>query len=118
MTKRRRQKTDAFDPELGLRVADKRCDQCLFTKNKIVSDSRKADVLGECATSQTYFICHKSNGGPAVVCRGFFDEVPNRACHMARLLRVVQFVDPSTGKRRLVLPVISERRRSYGARSI
>ncbi len=108
MNNRRRQKNDAFDPEEGLRVAEKRCDECLFTKNKIVSDSRKAEVLTKCRESQTYFICHKSNGGPAVVCRGFFDEAPNRACHMARVLRIVQFVDPATGQKRVALPARSE----------
>lgn len=95
MTKHRRQKNNAFDPVQGLRVAEKHCDQCLFTKNKIVSDERKADLLAKCAASQTYFICHKSTGGPAVVCRGFFNEVPNHVCHLAKVLRIVQFVDPA-----------------------
>lgn len=97
MTKKR-SKVDAFDPNQGLRVAEKRCNECLFSKNKIVDDDRKAEVIAECARKGSYFICHKSHAGPPVICRGFFDEVPNRTCHMAKVLRIVQFVDPVTGE--------------------
>lgn len=49
------------------------CDQCLFTKNKIVSDERKAEILATCEKEQTHFVCHKGTAaGENVVCNGFF----------------------------------------------
>lgn len=91
--------TDAFDPDLGLKVAHKRCDQCLFSSGKIVDDERRDEVLENCRKTGRYFICHKATKRrDAVVCRGFFDTEPNQACRMATALRLVIFVDPSTGK--------------------
>lgn len=84
---------DAFDGK-NLLVCEKRCDQCLFSKAKIVDDQRQADLLMNCRITGKYFICHKSADGQPVVCRGFFDEVPNQAVRAARLLRIVRFVKP------------------------
>lgn len=86
-------KTDAFDGE-SLLVCAKRCDQCLFSKAKVVGDDRQAALLTSCRRSGKYFICHKSAAGRPVICRGFFDEVPNQAIRVARLLRIVRFVKP------------------------
>ncbi len=87
---------DAFDAQAKkLLVCEKRCDQCLFSKAKIVDDQRRAQLLADCKKSGRYFLCHKSTiKKRAVVCRGFFDEVPNRACQVAKRLDLVAFVDP------------------------
>lgn len=54
-------------------VCSKSCDQCLFTKNKIVSDEAKAEILAKCEKEQTHFVCHKGTEvGENVVCNGFF----------------------------------------------
>ncbi len=84
---------DAFDGE-NLLVCENRCDQCLFSKAKVVNDERQAGLLLNCRITGKYFICHKSADGQPVVCRGFFDEVPNQATHVAKLLRIVRFVKP------------------------
>lgn len=90
---------DAFDEDLGFKVAHKRCDQCLYSGNKIVGDVRKRDVLDNCKKTGKYFLCHKSTiGGKAVVCRGFYDVEDNQSCRVATTLKIVVFVDPSTGK--------------------
>lgn len=90
--------SDAFIRGRGLLVAAKRCDQCLYSRGKIVTDERREDVLKHCRQTGKYFLCHKSTlTGGAVVCRGFFDTEPNQACQVARRLRIVCFVDPSTG---------------------
>lgn len=82
--------TDAFDRKLGkLLVCAKRCDQCLLSQAKIVSDDRRAQVLEECRRTGRYFLCHKSTR--AVVCRGFFDTEPNQVCQVADRLGLVQF---------------------------
>lgn len=57
------------------KVRTKRCDECLFSDNKVVDDERKAAVLQECEREDTYFICHKHND-EGVCCRGFWDEKP------------------------------------------
>ncbi len=44
-----------------MKVCDKMCDECLFTNNKIVSDKRKPQLLGEIFRKDSYFICHKSS---------------------------------------------------------
>lgn len=88
---------DAFDGEHFL-VCEKRCDQCLFSKAKIVDNKRREDILKNCATTGQYFICHKSAHGKPVVCRGFFDDQPNQTCQVAGRLRLVHFVNPETSK--------------------
>jgi hypothetical protein len=88
--------TDAFDRARGkLLVCEKRCDQCLFSSAKIVSDKRRKQVLLECRRKGTYFLCHKSTmAGRAVVCRGFFEIERNQACQVAARLGLVEFTEP------------------------
>lgn len=89
--------TDAFDRKRGkLLVCEKLCDQCLFSKNKIVSDARREDILNESRRNGTYFLCHKSTiAGRAVVCRGFFETERNQACQVAARLGLVEFTEPT-----------------------
>ena len=42
------------------KVKKKCCGQCLFSKNKIVSDTRKANILKGCVTNDNHFTCHKA----------------------------------------------------------
>lgn len=76
-------------------VADKRCDQCLFSANKIVSDERKDDILKECVDENTHFNCHKATiRGENTCCRGFYDKDPksSMAMRFAAHLGLVRFV--------------------------
>jgi hypothetical protein len=78
-----------------LLVLEKRCNECLFSKNKIVSDKRRDDLLEGCKRRGSHFVCHKaSNVKLEAVCRGFYDspEHPTRLIHVARVLRAVRFV--------------------------
>lgn len=90
---------DAFDRKRGkLLVCEKRCDQCLFSSGKIVSDRRRMSVLRECEKKGTYFICHKATiAGRAVICRGFFETQRNMACQVADRLGLVEFTAPDAG---------------------
>lgn len=54
----------------GFRICAERCAECLFSKDKIVSDSRKKEVIQEARQGQGFFICHKTQGA---CCRGLFD---------------------------------------------
>lgn len=56
-----------------LKRCSKRCDQCLFSDAKIVSDARRDQVIAECLERNNHFVCHKFDD---VACRGFLDTYP------------------------------------------
>jgi hypothetical protein len=77
-------------------VCEKRCDQCLFSANKIVSDSRKTKLLKEIARAQSYFVCHKATiNGKETCCRGFYDTMggASQMVRIAERLSAVKFVE-------------------------
>lgn len=88
---------DALNPEVGFMVAQKRCNECLYSTNKIVPDERRKELLALCKKKGKYFLCHKGTiAGSAVVCRGFYDEQSNTACQIAGRLGLTVFVDPES----------------------
>lgn len=74
------------------RVMQRRCDECLFGPNKIVSDARKAEVLE--AADQNYFVCHKASlaGHDDVCCAGFYERDPYHSLVM-RLAAMLDLVE-------------------------
>jgi hypothetical protein len=57
------------------RVCQHRCGQCLFGKNKLVSEEVKKTKLQECNNSGNAFGCHEGTvNGDHVICRGYYDE--------------------------------------------
>ena len=77
----------------GFVVYDKRCDQCLFSKDKIVGDVRRKEILAQCEADGTYFLCHKASiVGDDVCCRGFYDAEGSAIVQIAKRLGVVRFV--------------------------
>lgn len=80
----------------GFLVAHRRCDQCLFGPNKIVSDARRDQILEELDTlgDERHFVCHKIAGRDAQ-CRADYDRDPERTQgqRIAARLGVLQFVD-------------------------
>jgi hypothetical protein len=80
-----------------LRVMNKRCNECLFSKRRIVSASRKADVLAECERKDRHFECHKATiNGAHAGCRGFYDERPSTAQQVLGRLGLIEFIDVPT----------------------
>jgi hypothetical protein len=75
-------------------VLAKRCDQCLFSKGKIVSDERRVDVLATCARRGVHFVCHKDRNDRKAVCRGFYDRDPKAtaAMRLAPLVGALHFI--------------------------
>lgn len=63
-----------------LEVQKKNCNQCLFTKNRIVTAKRAAHYVADCLKRDTFFVCHKAQtsdqykGDGQLVCRGFWDK--------------------------------------------
>ena len=72
-----------------LKVTEKRCDQCLFSADKIVSDKRRKEVLGDCRKRDSHFICHKATD---ICCHGFYETQTSNLIRIAQRLGAVQFV--------------------------
>ena len=71
-----------------------KCDQCLYSSNKIVSDERKETLIKGILRSDKHFTCHKASiEGKDICCRGFYDQAPSRKIYMAKVLGVVKFVE-------------------------
>ncbi|GEM_PF-1353944 len=78
------------------KVCSKSCDQCLFTKNKIVPEKRKQEILNECEREQTHFICHKGSiTGDNIVCSGFYRNKTTPYLELMKETGRIDFVDPS-----------------------
>ena len=83
------------------KVQKKKCDQCLFTANKIVDDKRKREILIETKQSDSFFICHKATlENDKVCCRGFWDKHKHdfNLGRIAQRLNCVQMVDVKGNK--------------------
>lgn len=87
-------------------VINEKCNQCLFTKDRIVSEKRMREVLADCARSDTHFVCHKSSiaGGGNACCRGFYDRAiatgkAPQFMRIAQRLDMVKFIEVPGAKR-------------------
>jgi hypothetical protein len=76
-------------------VQRKCCKQCLFSKDKIVSDDRKAEILKDCKENNNHFQCHKATiKGVNATCRAFYDKCTNPVISaMLENIGEVDFVD-------------------------
>ena len=64
-----------------LKVCSQKCDQCLFSDNRIVSKKRMKDILQECKQADSHFVCHKTEDS---VCNGFYKT------QSTNLIRIMQ----------------------------
>jgi hypothetical protein len=78
-------------------VQKEKCDQCLFTKNRIVTAKRMKAIIKDCQVKDTFFICHKGTqiGSDDLCCRGFWDHYKNQfnLGRIAQRLKVVRFIE-------------------------
>jgi hypothetical protein len=87
---------------LVFEVCEKRCDECLFSKNRIVSKARMSDLLLEACRNDSYFQCHKGTlVGRKICCRGFYTRYERDVLiiRLAKLLKIVKFVPVPGGGR-------------------
>lgn len=80
-------------------VCAQKCDECLFSENKIVDNDRRRDIIQSCLENNTYFIYHKGTlAGRDVCCRGFFDAYSGdiTLIRAARMFNQVKEVDVTT----------------------
>ncbi len=83
-----------------MRVAARKCDECLFGKNRVVSASRAASLIKSLTKQDNHFICHKSSirkDKGEVTCHGSYELMP-QLVRIAGRLGVIKFVDPETGE--------------------
>lgn len=79
---------------MTFQVCDKPCDQCLFSKDRIVPAERVREILAGCKRDNTHFICHKATiQGRDVCCRSFYDTQTSQLIRVAQRLNMVEFVD-------------------------
>lgn len=80
-------------------VCEKPCDQCLFSKDRVVSAARVRQILTECKRDDMHFICHKASlEGREACCRGFYDTRDTNLIRIAQRLGAIRFVDSATGR--------------------
>jgi hypothetical protein len=80
-------------------VCEKQCNQCLFSNNKIVPDSRKKSLLKKIVREQGYFECHKATiAGKNTCCKGFYDKLgmESQMIRIAGRLNAIKFVEVET----------------------
>lgn len=69
------------------KVYQQPCRNCLFSKNRIVSEQRKRKIIETCIREQTYFVCHKSSEtGGEICCRNFYDKYG----HFSQMIRIAE----------------------------
>lgn len=81
---------------MALEIVQKRmCNQCLFSRNKIVSDERKAEILADCESDNNHFECHKATiAGKKGTCHAFYKQRTNPALSaLLESIGEVEFVD-------------------------
>lgn len=75
------------------KVYAERCAQCLFSKDKIVSDERRKDLLAHIKDTGRWFECHKASlRDERICCKGFYDSGASKDVELARQLGLIEFV--------------------------
>lgn len=78
-----------------MKIQKTKCNQCLFTKNRITPTKRAEEVIRDCLKRDKYFICHKAQFKDSdVCCRGFWDNYKNNfnSGRIAQRLNVIKEV--------------------------
>lgn len=70
-----------------LKLAKRCCNQCLTTRNRIVSGKRAAEIIRDCRREGNHFICHKAEG-EIVHCRGVHDRFGSNAARFAEAVGI------------------------------
>lgn len=72
-----------------LHLASKQCDECLFTKNRLVTGERAAAIIRECKQEDKQFICHRgSEAGVNLHCAGMHKLQPSRSYRLAEMIGI------------------------------
>lgn len=80
---------------MGLKVYQQCCQNCLFSKDKIVNNERKRGIIKDCIQNQSHFTCHKATmKNEDIVCHGFFSHMGDvsQLVRIAKRLGVVEMI--------------------------
>jgi hypothetical protein len=91
-----------------MKVYESTCQNCLLSKDSIVSPERRKDIIKEVTSTQSHFICHKATmKGKDVCCKTFYDKLghTSQMVRIAERLGMVQFIPQPDSKK---LPTWSE----------
>jgi hypothetical protein len=79
-------------------VMARRCDQCLFGKDRIVSGRRAAEIIAQTARDNVPFLCHKATiARREITCRGSYErDGGGNIGRIMQRLGAVRFIDPET----------------------
>jgi hypothetical protein len=72
-----------------LKVCAFKCDQCLFSTNRIVSKKRMNAILKECEQTDAHFVCHKTEDA---VCAGFYNSISTNLIRIMQRLNGIERV--------------------------
>ena len=77
-----------------MKVMDKVCNQCLFSKARVVeSDERVEEILERCNRTHKAFQCHKASiAKQNVICRAFFDGNHSLVVRLAKYFGWFEYV--------------------------
>lgn len=79
---------------MTIRVMSERCAECLFTKGRIVSPKRMAEVVAQCRENGSHFICHKATmeDNQNVWCHGWWELEYDEIAALLQEHGLVEFV--------------------------
>jgi len=72
------------------------CQNCLLSKDSIVSPTTRKQILQKCAKEQSHFICHKATiENKEILCKSFYDKFGHfsQMIRIAERLNFVEFIE-------------------------
>ncbi len=76
------------------KVKKQSCDECLFSKDKIVSNKRRQQILSDCRQEDSHFICHKATiDGHNICCHDFYKTQDISIIQISQRMGWIEFVD-------------------------
>jgi hypothetical protein len=83
------------------RICKTKCNQCLYTKNRVVGAERATELMRETLRKDTNFICHKSQlrgEKNEAFCAGSVDQSAGQLVRIMGRLGGIEYIDPETGE--------------------
>ena len=91
-----------------MKVYESTCNNCLLSKDSIVSPERRKNIIKDCTSNQQHFICHKATmKGDNVCCKTFYDKLGqySQGIRIAERLDMIEFIPQPDNEK---LPTWSE----------
>lgn len=76
-------------------VCESKCDQCLFSKNRVVSKERMKEIIQLTLLANTHFTCHKGTiKNQNIACAGWVERYGSTWLTLAKSLNLIKFIKP------------------------